>query len=71
MSMYILSLFSVRPFPASISATICMLCRPMLRPLMGMSKLPFVVPLLVTLSELRWLPSTYRKMVFVPLPLTL
>ena len=42
----------------------------MVSPLIGIVKLPLVVPLLVTVAVSYWLPSTYRVTTFVPVPCT-
>ena len=68
-SIWMLSLFSVRS-SVSISATSWAVCRPTDRPVMETSKLPFVVPLRVTVCAFCCTPSTYRLTVFVPVPLT-
>ena len=65
-----LSLFSVSSALASISATSCTVCRPILSPLMDKEKLPFVVPLRFTVCESHWCPSRYSVTVLSPLPLT-
>ena len=65
-----LSLFSVSSALASISATICTVCRPMLTPDIDKGKLPFVVPLLFTVCESHWCPSRYSVTVLSTLPLT-
>ena len=65
-----LSLLSVRSVLASISATSCTVWRPTPIALIGIVKLPLVVPLLVTVAVSYWLPSTYRVTTFVPVPCT-